>query len=73
MKLTNTDKLMILLVGLTALYPIAELTRVIKTSGREYFPEKWENGQLKFEIGFMWVFYIGGLVAMGIYLDSKNK
>jgi hypothetical protein len=46
----------LVLVMLLALYPIAELTRVILVSGEYYFPEM--KGQFGAEIAIMWSMYI---------------
>jgi uncharacterized membrane protein len=46
----------LVLIMLLALYPIAELTRVILVSGEYYFPEM--KGQFGAEITIMWAMYV---------------
>ena len=52
---------------LLALYPIAELTRVIVVSGEYYFPGM--KGQFGFELAAMWTMY---LAIIPVFLLINN-
>jgi uncharacterized membrane protein len=56
------------LIMLLALYPIAELTRVILVSGEYYFPEM--KGQFGAEITVMWAMY---LAIIPVFLMINNR
>lgn len=57
------------LVMLLALYPIAELTRVILVSGEYYFPEM--RGQFGAEIAIMWILYLS-IVPVFLFISSRR-
>ena len=56
------------LIMLMALYPIAELTRVILVSGEYYFPEM--KGQFGAEITIMWAMYLS---IIPVFLLINNR
>jgi hypothetical protein len=61
--------LVLILIMLLALYPIAELTRVILVSGEFYFPEM--KGQFAAEIAIMWVLYLS-IVPLFLMINNSR-
>jgi hypothetical protein len=61
--------LVLILIMLLALYPIAELTRVILISGEFYFPEM--KGQFAAEIAIMWVLYLS-IVPLFLMINNRR-
>jgi hypothetical protein len=59
----------LIVIMLLALYPIAELTRVIIVSGTFYFPEM--KGQLVAETTIMWVLYLS-IVPVFLLFNNRN-
>jgi len=59
----------LVLIMLLALYPIAELTRVILVSGEYYFPEM--KGQFGAEIAIMWLLYLS-IIPVFLLLNTHN-
>jgi uncharacterized membrane protein len=59
----------LIMIMLLALYPIAELTRVIIVSGTYYFPEM--EGQLIAETTIMWVLYLS-IVPVFLLFNNRN-
>jgi hypothetical protein len=61
----------LVMIMLLALYPIAELTRVIVISGTFYFPEmKW---QLVSEVTIMWFLYLSIVPVFLLFNNRKIR